>query len=143
MQTYPSTPRLGRSSLILAIVFLSLALVLTIVLMEPSSGQKRIPSEEAADFEGYLGTVCGHVNSVRQDPEDGTTVLIFAARDYPSFATLTFGTPHDPSFAALISIRNRETHRNYEGKDVCVTGRIVDEGVPSIRVTDESLVTIE
>ena len=131
----PSTPSPGRSSLILAIALLSLALLLTMMLIEPPSSPKPISSEEAADFVGYLGTVCGHVTRVHQDGEDGSAILVF-------------GAPERPSFQAPISIRDMNIGKLYEGKKVCVSGRVVDEwggsqGVPSIRVTDESQVTFE
>ena len=126
-----------RSSLIVAaIVFLSLALVLTIILIKPLlAAPKLIPSEEAADFAGYLGTVCGHVTGFRQDPNDGIGLLFI-------------GAPDDPSFTTLISTPNRRADNNYEGRKVCVSGRVANEwggsqGVPSIRVTDESQLTIE
>jgi hypothetical protein len=105
------------------------------MLIEPSSSPEQISSEEAADFVGYLGTVCGHVTRVRQDGEDGIAILVF-------------GAPERPSFEAPISIRDRNAEKIYEETKVCVSDRVVDEwggsqGVPSIRVTDESQVTFE
>jgi hypothetical protein len=133
-KTYP-TPIVRRPSLVFAIVLLSLSLLLTIMLLVPSSSPKQIPPEEAEDFVGYLGTVCGHVTSVRQDAKDGIAFLLF-------------GAPERPSFEAPILIRNTNAQGTYEGKKVCVSGTVVDEwggseGVPSIRVTDESQVTVE
>jgi hypothetical protein len=109
--------------------------MLAIIPVEPSSAQKRIPSEQASDFVGYLGEVCGHVTKVRQDSKAGITFL-------------SFGPPDGPSFMALISNRNGNAETNYEGERVCVAGRILNEwggpeGVPSIRVTDELQITIE
>ena len=120
--------------MILAAIFW-LPFMLAIIPVEPSSAQKRIPSEQASDFVGYLGEVCGHVTKVRQDSKAGITFL-------------SFGPPDGPSFMALISSRNGNVETNYEGKRVCVAGRIVNEwggpeGVPSIRVTDELQITIE
>jgi len=130
----PSTPSLGRSTLILAIVLLSLALLLTIMLIEPSSAQKQIPSEDAADFVGYLGTVCGRVSRVHQDSKAINALLLF-------------GDTESPSFATSILTPGRDPERKYEGKQVCVVGRIVDawepSGFPSITVTDESRITIQ
>ena len=136
MNPYTPSRSVCRSSLIVAaIVFLSLALVLTIILIEPSSAQKQIPSEEAGDFVDYLGSVCGHVASVRQYPEDGITLLLFDSSEHPSFV-------------APISIRDTSLGKSYEGREVCVAGRIVNEwgepgSLPSIRVADESQVSLQ
>src|SRR5882757_5368795 len=135
VKTHPSSPICGRSTLILAVLFLSVALVLTIILIEPSSAQKQIQSEDAAEFVGYLGNVCGRVTSVGQDSQD-------------RFAALTFGDSKDPSFVTFISIRGSNLKRKYAGKDVCVGGRITNEvgepeGIPSIMVADESQLSIE
>jgi hypothetical protein len=83
----------------------------------------------------YLGSVCGHVASVRQYSEDGITLLLFDSSDHPSFV-------------ALISTRNTSLGKNYEGRKVCVAGRIVNEwgepgSVPSIRVADGSQVSLQ
>jgi len=130
----PSTPSVGRSTLILAIVLLSLPLLFTITLIVPPSTQKRIPSEEAADYLGHLGTVCGRVSRVRCDPKAINALLIF-------------GDPESPSFTTSILTPARDVKRKYEGKQVCVVGRIVDawepSGFPSITVTDESHISIE
>jgi len=135
VKTYPSSPLYGRSTLVLAILLFSIALVLTIILIEPSSAQKQISSEDAADFVGYLGNVCGRVTSVSQDSQD-------------RFAALNFGDSKDPSFVTFISIRGSNLQRKYAGKDVCVGGRITNEvgepeGIPSIMVADESQLSIE
>lgn len=134
MKTRPPTPILGRSSLALAIVLLGLALVLTMILIEPSSAQRQISSKEAADFMGYVGTVCGRVNSVQQDPIAINTLLIF-------------GDPESPSFAVSISRKGRDLEPKYKGNQVCVAGRIADAwgsgASPSITVTDESQISIE
>jgi hypothetical protein len=114
MNPYIPTPSVCRSSLIVvAIVLLSLALVLTIILIRPlSTGQNQIPSENASDFVGYFGTVCGYVTGVRQDPDDGIALLFF-------------GAPDDPSCTTLISAPNGRAENNYQGKKVCVAGRVV------------------
>jgi hypothetical protein len=114
MNPYIPTPSVCRSSLIVvAIVLLSLALVLTIILIRPLlTGQDQIPY--ASDFVGYFATVCGYVTGVRQDPNDGIALLFF-------------GAPADPSFTTLISAPNGCAKNNYEGKKVCVAGRVVNE----------------
>lgn len=129
MKADPSTPLVGRSLLIPAIVLSLLSVLLTIMLFEPSSAQKQISPGEAADFLGDFGTVCGRVSGVYRAPEAINTLLLF-------------GDPIRPSFTASMLIPGRDLERQYEGKRVCVTGRIVDEwepsGFPSITVTSES-----
>lgn len=129
MKAQPSTPLVGRSLLIPAIVLLLLSVLLTIMLLEPSSAQKQISSEEAADFLGDFETVCGRVSGVYRD-----SIFINAL--------LLFGDPKSPSFTVSLLIPGRDLERKYKGKQVCVTGRIVDEwepsGFPSITVTNES-----
>jgi hypothetical protein len=132
---YRSTPYLGRSSLLLAIVLLALALVLATIVVEPLLTLKARSFQEAEDYQGYDGTLCGHVASVRNDPIHVGTLLLF-------------DDPYTPSFEVLISTPTRSLQTNYDKKEVCVAGRIMNEGegpqdVPSIRVTDELQVSIK
>jgi hypothetical protein len=134
MKTNPPTPALGLSWLALGILMMLLTIVVTIVLIEPSSGQTQVTSDEAVDYVGYLGTVCGRVTGVDQDSKAINALLLF-------------GNPEHPSFTASIFPRRTGLERKYDGKQVCVMGKIVDEsepnGFPSIRVTDQSQISIK
>ena len=130
MKVHPSTPLVGRLLLIPATVLWALSVLLAIMIVEPSSAQKHISSEEAADFLGDFATVCGRVSGDYRDPKAINTLLVF-------------GDPKSPSFTASILIPGRDLERQYEGKRVCVTGRIVDDdwephGFPTITVTSQS-----
>ena len=105
----------------------------------PSVVLSNIPTDQAHQHVGETNTVCGLVASAR---------FLESAKGKPTF--LNFDRPFpDHTFVVVIFETDRAKFSNppevvFDGKRVCVTGRIVDfGGKPEIVVKDPSQIVIE
>ena len=105
----------------------------------PSSVLSNIPSAEAKQHIGQTNTVCGLVATAR---------FLESAKGKPTF--LNFDRPYpDHTFTVAIFESDRAKFSSppetlFEGKTVCVTGRIVDyKGTPEIVVKEPSQIVIQ
>jgi hypothetical protein len=126
---------LGPSVLLL---FAAACLLLAADAAAENTGAPRIQAEEAALHVGEVAEVCGHVASAAH---------FASVRGRPTF--LNFERPYpDQPFTAVIwgSSRSRfegPPERLFDGKSICVTGRIETyRGKPQIVVEDPSQIVL-
>lgn len=98
-----------------------LSLLLFFLVLGPSSwAQKKITPAEAKDHVGEVATVCGSVASTR---------YAVSTKGQPTFLNLEKPYPNQ-IFTVVIWGRHRNKfgapEREYQGKRICVTGKISD-----------------
>jgi len=109
----------------------ALACLLGLTLTIPAIAQKKFTASEAKEHFGETATVCGAVVSTRYAD---------SSRGQPTFLNLDKPYPNQV-FTVVIWGNNRSKfgtpEKDYEGKRICVTGKITAyDGLPEI-VTDE------
>jgi DNA/RNA endonuclease YhcR with UshA esterase domain len=115
-----------------------LSLFIGVVLLSPVQAQKKLTSAEAKDHIGETATVCGSVASTR---------YAASTKGEPTFLNLDKPYPN-PIFTVLIWGSNRhkfgEPEKEFNGKRICVTGKITDyRGVPETVADDPRQIRIE
>jgi hypothetical protein len=127
-----STPALA------AVGFATLALVVLAAGSVTAADVVQIPAAEAGDHVGETAEVCGFVaSSAHIASVDGQPTFLNFVEPYP-----------DQLFTVVIwgSARSRfegKPERMYDGKDICVTGRIgMHSGTPQIIVDDPDQIVV-
>src|SRR5712675_1381911 len=118
----PAIRQSRRSSLLIGVLCLLVALMLLAVLGRPAFAQKSLSAAEAKEHVGDVATVCGTVVSTRYaSSTKGQPTFLNLDKPYPNqvFTVVIwgnnrskFGTPEDA----------------YKGKRICVSGKITAYG---------------
>ena len=101
---------------------------------------QRITPKQALEHVGETATVCGKVVAARiskyEVGNQGKPITFHL--DKPESEPLFFFITWSPDAAKL-----EETKQSYEGKQVCVTGRILQKLTPHILATEPSQIKLE
>src|SRR3982751_4728008 len=108
----------------------SVALIPVFVIMMTINclAQKKIAAKQAVNHAGGTLMICDKVYSTEAVKGENLTLLYVGSEDSKYLTVLIKGTEH-PKF-------NRHPERDLKGRNVCITGKIVDyKGKPAIYVT--------
>lgn len=120
------------------IVRMLLLLFIGTSFMLPVQAQKKLTAAEAKDHIGETATVCGSVASTRYAASTkGKPTFLNLDKPYPSqiFTVLIWGSNR---------LKFGEPEKEFNGKRICVTGKITDyRGVPEIVADDPKQIRVE
>jgi hypothetical protein len=101
---------------------------------------RRLTAKEAQEHVGETATVCGRVVAARISRYEvgnrGKPITLYLDKPEPDplFFFMTWGP--DPA-------KLEQTKASYEGKQVCVTGKIMQKMTPHILATEPSQITVQ
>jgi len=93
--------------------------------------QKKITAKDAASHKGETLMICDKVFNT-EVAKTGNTTLLYVGSSDGTYLTILVKGPEHPKF-------NWHPERDFKGRRICVTGKIVDyNGKPAIYVTEAS-----
>jgi micrococcal nuclease len=105
--------------------------VLILLLSVSCMAQKKIAAKDAVNHKGETLMICDKVFNTEVSKTENTTLLYVGSED-GRYLTILVKGPEHPKF-------NWHPERDFKGRAICVTGKIVDyNGKPAIYVTEAS-----
>lgn len=137
-QSFSVVQRVRTPVLVGILQCLSVALMLVVLLVQPTLAQKKLAAAEAKEHFGEAATVCGEVVSSR---------YAASTKGQPTFLNLDKPYPNQ-IFTVVIWGQNRnkfgKPEENYKEKRICVSGKITAyAGLPEIVVNDPQQIKVD
>lgn len=126
-----------RSSLLIGVLFLLVALLLFAALVRPAFAQKSLSAAEAKEHIGEVATVCGTVVTTRYaGSTKGSPTFLNLDKAYPNqvFTIVIWGSDRSKFGRPEV---------DYREKRICVTGKIREyRGKPEIVADDPGTISV-